>query len=117
MAIERPSSYAPLSTRDVDDPETLSNTHEPEDYVQNPTSNTEAPNVPSIDISPPPSPPIRAQTDDSFASAATQPLSREDLFAAWLGLLTELKPLIPALWIRHLPLLLNAHLKNGGFRR
>jgi hypothetical protein len=55
-----------------------SRAHEHEIDEPNPTSIAEAADVPSIEISPPPSPPARAHTEEPSISAVVQPLSRKD---------------------------------------
>lgn len=86
--MEAPSNYTPLSMRDLDDVDISGGRHEHQhdlqnptgitNYAQDPAGITEVPSVPSLEISPPPSPPIRARTEDSFLSAVSQPLSRKD---------------------------------------
>lgn len=80
MASEPASNYAQVSIREDDESDELSDTMSYRDHAQ---SLTREPSVPAIEISPPrspllpPNPPARTDTEDTYVSAITQPLSRE----------------------------------------
>ncbi|EXJ58970.1 hypothetical protein A1O7_06401 [Cladophialophora yegresii CBS 114405] len=78
MATEAPPNYIRVSTRDEEDTDLPSHAHVHEPDGDIPTSVTQAADVPSTAISPPPSPPTRAQTEVSSISAVAQPRSNTE---------------------------------------
>jgi hypothetical protein len=68
-----------ISTREDDDPETPSESHEEENYAQNPPRPTEIPSGPSTGTPPALASPRRASTDDTYISTVSRLLARKYL--------------------------------------